>query len=323
MVNCPQWGIGVGNLTIVYNSGTTVEAEPTVASCDSLVQVCLSAIQPGTSMRIDLEIALSPNSSWVHLAEVSFWNNNNTCPPDIVVTGRPSLPAMSPITENASLYSATEDTPSSPPLISTSEPARSASEREPIITVIIVVTVSFLLLLLVGVVVVVLVLWRCRHQHTAKEEALHTSSQTHTHPVVSLCEETGQVQYVSQQQDTDQDNPTNVYSSLNVQAEKKGANTRNYQYDNVEMQEYSVLHHGAQPQKSGKKHEGGQAEQFQEYSTLNHGKTPVQSAARTDVYNKIDQKNQVKKQSAKGKILRGMTLRVGLLITWCVGYGVG
>ena len=43
-------------------------------------------------------------------------------------------------------------------------------------------------------VVVVLVLRRCRHQHTAKEEASHTSSQTHTHPVVSLCEETGQLQ---------------------------------------------------------------------------------------------------------------------------------
>ena len=35
-------------------------------------------------------------------------------------------------------------------------------------------------------------LWRYRHQHTAKEEASHTSSQTHTHPIVSLCEETGQ-----------------------------------------------------------------------------------------------------------------------------------
>ena len=42
-------------------------------------------------------------------------------------------------------------------------------------------------------VVVVLVLWRCRHQHRAKEEASHTNSLTHTHTVVSLCEETGQV----------------------------------------------------------------------------------------------------------------------------------
>ena len=55
-----------------------------------------------------------------------------------------------------------------------------------------VIALVFLLLLLVGMVVVVLVLWRCSHQHTAKEEASHTSSQTHTHPVVSLCDETGQ-----------------------------------------------------------------------------------------------------------------------------------
>ena len=145
------------------------------------------------------------------------------------------------------------------------------------------------------------VLWRCRHQHTAKEEASHTSSQTHTPqaPLVS--------------QDTDQDNPSNVYSSLNVQDEMKEAHTRKNQYDDVEMQEYSVLHHGTQCQKSGKKHEGSQTEQFQEYSTLNHGKTPVQNAAGSEdtlLYDKIDQKYQVKKQSAKGKLLKGMTLRV-------------
>ena len=61
-----------------------------------------------------------------------------------------------------------------------------------VITVVTIALVLLLLLLLAGVVVVVLVLWRCRHQHTAKEEVSHTSSQTHTHPVVSLCEETGQ-----------------------------------------------------------------------------------------------------------------------------------
>ena len=70
-------------------------------------------------------------------------------------------------------------------------------------------------------VVVVLELWRCRHQHTAKEEASHTSSQTHTHPVVSLCEETGQVQYIIQV--TDQDS---LYSSIPAQLgqERKEAN---------------------------------------------------------------------------------------------------
>ena len=161
--------------------------------------------------------------------------------------------------------------------------------------------------MLVAVVVVVLVLWRCRHQHSAKEEASHIISQTHTHPVVSLFEERGQVQHVSEQQDTDQDNPSNLYSSLNLQAEKEGTHTRKNQYDDVEMHEYSVLHHGAQHQKSGKKHEGGQAEQFQEYSTLNHGKTPVQNAAGTEdtsFYDKIDQKYQVEKQNAKGMTLR-------------------
>ena len=79
---------------------------------------------------------------------------------------------------------------------------RLPSSSNPVLVIAVAVSLILLLLLLVGVVVVVLVLWRCRHQHTAKEEASHTSSQTHTHPVVSLCEETGQVQYVSEQQDS-------------------------------------------------------------------------------------------------------------------------
>ena len=95
---------------------------------------------------------------------------------------------------------------------------------------VIAVAVSLvLLLLLVGVVVVVLVLWRCRHQHTAKEEASHTSSQTHTQPVVSLCEETGQVQYVSEQQD----DSLHTYSSIQNPRERRGTE-----------QEYSTLYHG-------------------------------------------------------------------------------
>ena len=84
-------------------------------------------------------------------------------------------------------------------------------------------------------------LWRCRYQHTAKEEASHTSSQTHTHPVVSLCEETGQVQYVSEQQDTDQDS---LYSSMLI---KVGQESKEVSKDHIvpteddEMGGYDII----------------------------------------------------------------------------------
>ena len=180
-----------------------------------------------------------------------------------------------------------------------------------IVAVTVVIVLFFLLLLLVGVVVVVLVLWRCRHQHTTKEEASHTSSQTHTHPVVSLCEETGQVQHVSEHQVTD---PSNAYSSLTDQSGKEGAKSHK---GNTEIQEYAVLHPGEQPlrkKSSGKKEvnlavrdpAGHQEEQSQEYSTLYHGEKPIQSASGkgdTSFYDTVEQKHLVKTKHGKGKIL--------------------
>ena len=166
---------------------------------------------------------------------------------------------------------------------------------EPGSVLVIAVAVSLvviLLLLLVGVVVVVLVLWRCRHLHTAKEEASHTSSQTHTHPVVSLCEETGQVQYVSQQQDTDQDNPSHKLSS--------GRNRRGKKPLEEETQLYSTLNHdggdSVQKKKRGAKpRTSRQEEEMQEYSTLYHGDKPPQAVAAAtkglhndSFYDKID-----------------------------------
>ena len=141
-------------------------------------------------------------------------------------------------------------------------------------------------------VVVVLVLWRCRHQHTAKEEASHTSSQTHTHPVVSLCEETGQVQYVSEQQDTDQDNPSHKLSS--------GHNRRGKKPPEEETQLYSTLNHdggdSVQKKKKGAKpRTSRQEEEMQEYSTLYHGDKPPQAVSAAtkglpngSLYDKID-----------------------------------
>ena len=179
-------------------------------------------------------------------------------------------------------------------------------------TTVIAVVIVLILLLLLGVVVVVLVLRRCRHQHTAKEEASHTSSQTHTHPVVSLCEETGQVQqHVSEHQVPD---PSNAYSSLTDQSGKEGAKSHK---GNTEIQEYAVLHPGVQPlqkKRLGKKEvnlavrdpAGCQEEQLQEYSNLHHDEKPIQGTSGTGdtfTYDTIEQKHRVKTKRANGKIL--------------------
>ena len=87
--------------------------------------------------------------------------------------------------------------------------------------IVVPVIIIFLLLLLV---VLVLILWRCKHHHTAKEEASHTTS--HTHSAVSLCEETGQLQYAS-----DQDNPSHTYSTLQHKGKKEKGRGGAYQDD--------------------------------------------------------------------------------------------
>ena len=291
MFNCPQWGVGVQTIQVfVQNSiELTFDVAP-ITSCDSLVRVCLPYRIRTSIPNFALRFLLSPDSDWVYLAEVTFWGNNSTCPPDIVITLPPTPPPTSLITGTSQeLEPTTENT----------------LPRSVDTTVIAVVIVLIVLLLLVGVVVVVLVLWRCRHQHTAKEEASHTSSQTHTHPVVSLCEETGQVQYVSEQQVTD---PSNAYSSLTDQSGKEGAKSRK----GTEIQEYAVLHPGEQPlqkESSGKKEVNLAVHNpagHQEYSTLYHGEKPVQGASETGdtcFYDSIEQKHQVTTKHAKGKIL--------------------
>ena len=271
MFNCPQWGAGVQTIQ-TYEQSTKVLAvnvDSTIISCDSLVRVCLPVRNTISTFGLRF---LSLDSDWVHLAEVTFWGNNSTCPPDIVITSPPTPPPFTSTSQESEL---------------TTENTLPRSMDTTVIAVVIVLIL--LLLVLVGVVVVVLVLWRCRHQHTAKEEASHTSSQTHTPqaPLVS--------------QDTDQDNPSNVYSSLTAQSEKKGAQSH------TETQEYSVLHHGEQPLEKKKsvnlavRNPAGRQEE--EYSTLNHGKKPIQRAAGTgdtSFYDTIEQKHQVKTKDAKG-----------------------
>ena len=81
MFNCPQWELGVERI-IITDQGEAIiaEAKPrhSTVSCDSLVRICLlPANTPRNDTRIlILEFVISTNSCWVHLAEVTFWNNN-------------------------------------------------------------------------------------------------------------------------------------------------------------------------------------------------------------------------------------------------------
>ena len=92
MFNCPEWGISV--TTIHFYSATSTSGSrrfetsifPTTTSCGSLVRVCIS--HPVGSVRSVLTLVFTPpsTSNWVHLAEVTFYANSSTCPPDTIIT---------------------------------------------------------------------------------------------------------------------------------------------------------------------------------------------------------------------------------------------
>ncbi len=91
MFNCPEWGISVDSITLYGSTTTTLigstrtTISPTITSCDSLVRVCISRPVSSTLTALTLRFQLSPASTWVHLAEVSFYGACYTCPPDSIL----------------------------------------------------------------------------------------------------------------------------------------------------------------------------------------------------------------------------------------------
>ena len=86
MFNCPEWGISAQTISLLQASdislaGTPITTvNPMVTSCESLVRVCIpcSSNQPA----IGLQFTVRPDSDWIHLAEVAFYNDGSVCPPD-------------------------------------------------------------------------------------------------------------------------------------------------------------------------------------------------------------------------------------------------
>ncbi len=100
MFNCPEWGISVdsiilyGSTTVTFIGKVLVNISPTITSCDSLVRVCISRPVSYTQTALTLRFQLSSASTWVHLAEVSFYGDDPTSPPDSILN-LTSLPTTS------------------------------------------------------------------------------------------------------------------------------------------------------------------------------------------------------------------------------------
>ena len=97
MFNCPEWGIGVDTIQLFEQNVLVLTRVLSMdaTSCDSLVRFCLSyrTTIPALGLRF-----LSPDTDWVHLAEVTFLDRSATCPPDIVITATPTDPTTTETT---------------------------------------------------------------------------------------------------------------------------------------------------------------------------------------------------------------------------------
>ncbi len=97
MFNCPEWEISVDSI-FLYRSTTPTSIgnmianiSPTITSCDSLVRVCISRSVSSTQIALTLRFQLSSASTWVHLAEVSFYGADPTCPPESILNPPPTI----------------------------------------------------------------------------------------------------------------------------------------------------------------------------------------------------------------------------------------
>ena len=100
LFNCPEWGIATSRITVqseedrhLYNYMKAID--PTLTSCDSLVRVCIPIETKHFLGTVKFESP--PGSSWTHLADVTFYANTSTCPPDIVLN-HPTTPSPFPST---------------------------------------------------------------------------------------------------------------------------------------------------------------------------------------------------------------------------------
>ena len=120
MFNCPEWGISVRIISLFGAISTSggrrflTSISPTTTSCDSLVRVCIS--NTVSSIRPVLTLVFIPHltSNWVHFAEVTFYANGSTCPPDTIIIPPPTTPTTqqmnTPLTTPEMIVTATTRT---------------------------------------------------------------------------------------------------------------------------------------------------------------------------------------------------------------------
>ena len=86
MFNCPEWGISVETFTFTTSSEIRSVNPTTSTSCDFLVTMQLPSAVSSSQQVITLQCSLPSTSTWVHLAEVTFFTDVFTSSPTVQET---------------------------------------------------------------------------------------------------------------------------------------------------------------------------------------------------------------------------------------------
>ena len=238
MFNCPEWGISVQRISLRDNNRMVIGSGDlnSITSCDSLVRLCVpaTAINP---LVVTVQFDLDTDSNWVHLAEVTIYDDSTTCPPNTTITTEmntatptntppdPTTPTTTITTTQGITTATTQEMTTATTTTATTQEMTTgsilemkSSEVTPndattpdnttimddkagesvIIPVVVVICVVFMI---VGIMAAVLIQWRYHKHKTSHHTALgegHSHAHTHSHPPpVKMCEETGQVCYSS------------------------------------------------------------------------------------------------------------------------------
>ena len=272
MFNCPEWGISVQSVKLndIPATGNNMNS---ITSCDSLVRLCVPATDIN-SLVVTVQFDLGTDSNWVHLAEVTFYDDSTTCPPDTTITTEMNTATNTPKTHTTTTITTqkmtivttinpttritvttTQDIPIGTTIGHTTPTKTNNATKEittapttsPTITtttlIIPVVVVICVVFMIVGIMAAVLIQWRYHKHKTSHHTALgegHSYAHTHSHPPpVSKYEETGQVCYSSPPEALGHLNPSHdTYSHLQRDtSEGRGGAQSEGEYSVVHMKE--------------------------------------------------------------------------------------
>ncbi len=206
MFNCPEWGILVNSITlygstdIASNRNVLASISLNITSCDSLVRVCITSSVSSSFPVLTLGFNLSSASTWVHLAEVSFYGADPTCPPDSI------LNPTSPSTTSGSDQSTPTlpiTTGTTPTMGNTEDTSTTEGYNITIIIAPVVITISIICIIITIMIVFISVRhFSPRYKNNTSADIALREGHTTSHGQV-MCEETGQVHYSAVQSNVD------------------------------------------------------------------------------------------------------------------------